>query len=66
MFLEMGGPLGELLEQCGGMRDGRRLAAIVPGGASSNFLPPDRLDVPGVRGDALRAGRLVRCRLPAE
>jgi NADH:ubiquinone oxidoreductase subunit F (NADH-binding)/NADH:ubiquinone oxidoreductase subunit E len=46
VLVPLGTTLGELLAQCGGMRDGRRLAAIVPGGASSNFLPPDRLDVP--------------------
>lgn len=37
--------LGEVLERCGGMRDGRPLGAVAPGGASSNFLPPSALDV---------------------
>jgi NADH:ubiquinone oxidoreductase subunit F (NADH-binding)/NADH:ubiquinone oxidoreductase subunit E len=46
VLVPFGTTLGELLERCGGMRDGARLAAIAPGGASSNFLPPDRLDVP--------------------
>ena len=45
VLVPFGTTLGELLERCGGMRDGRRLAAIAPGGASSNFLAPDRLDV---------------------
>ena len=36
----------ELLERAGGVRDGGELAAIQPGGASSNFLGPDGLDVP--------------------
>lgn len=45
-LVPMGITLGELLERAGGMRDGKQLAAIAPGGASSNFLPPDRLDVP--------------------
>lgn len=40
-----GTPLGEVLKLCGGMRDGRPLGAIAPGGASSNFLPPTALDV---------------------
>ncbi len=44
-LVPFGTTLGELLELCGGMRGGRRLAAIAPGGASSNFLPPDRLGV---------------------
>jgi NADH:ubiquinone oxidoreductase subunit F (NADH-binding) len=46
MLVPFGTTLGELLERCGGMRSGCQLAAIAPGGASSNFLPPDRLDVP--------------------
>jgi NADH:ubiquinone oxidoreductase subunit F (NADH-binding) len=45
-LVPFGTTLGELLERCGGMRDGARLAAIAPGGASSRFLPPERLDVP--------------------
>jgi len=44
-LVPFGSSLRELLEACGGMRDGRPLAAIAPGGASSHFLPPDRLDV---------------------
>jgi NADH:ubiquinone oxidoreductase subunit F (NADH-binding)/NADH:ubiquinone oxidoreductase subunit E len=46
VLIPFGTTLGELLERCGGMRDGCRLAAVAPGGASSNFLPADRLDVP--------------------
>jgi NADH:ubiquinone oxidoreductase subunit F (NADH-binding)/NADH:ubiquinone oxidoreductase subunit E len=46
VLVPFGTPLAELLERCGGMREGRRLAAVAPGGASSNFLPPERLDVP--------------------
>jgi NADH:ubiquinone oxidoreductase subunit F (NADH-binding)/NADH:ubiquinone oxidoreductase subunit E len=45
VLVPFGTTLGELLERCGGMRNGSPLAAIAPGGASSNFLPPDRLDV---------------------
>jgi formate dehydrogenase beta subunit len=43
-------PLGttarELIELAGGVKDGAELAAFQPGGASSNFLGPDDLDVP--------------------
>jgi NADH:ubiquinone oxidoreductase subunit F (NADH-binding) len=46
VLIPFGTTLGELLEICGGMRDGAELAAVAPGGASSNFLPADRLDVP--------------------
>jgi NADH:ubiquinone oxidoreductase subunit F (NADH-binding) len=42
----MGTTLGELLEAAGGVKDGAELQAIQPGGASSNFLGPERLDVP--------------------
>ncbi|MBA2639522.1 MAG: NAD(P)H-dependent oxidoreductase subunit E [Nocardioidaceae bacterium] len=34
-----------LLDQAGGVADGRDLAAVQPGGASSNFLGPESLDV---------------------
>lgn len=46
VLVPFGTSLGELLERCGGMKDGRALAAIAPGGASSRFLSPDHLDVP--------------------
>ncbi len=42
----MGTTVGELLALAGGMQQGRRLLAFAPGGASSNFLPADKLDVP--------------------
>src|SRR5919108_4164476 len=36
----------ELIELAGGVTEGREVGAIQPGGASSNFLGPDQLDVP--------------------
>ncbi len=42
----MGTTARQLLELAGGVSGGRRLGAIQPGGASSNFLGPDGLDVP--------------------
>jgi NADH:ubiquinone oxidoreductase subunit F (NADH-binding)/NADH:ubiquinone oxidoreductase subunit E len=42
----MGTTVRDLLEQCGGVPGGRALAAFAPGGASSNFLPGDKVDVP--------------------
>ncbi len=45
VLIPMGATVRELLERCGGMRDGQELIAFAPGGASSNFLPPNRLDV---------------------
>jgi NADH:ubiquinone oxidoreductase subunit F (NADH-binding)/NADH:ubiquinone oxidoreductase subunit E len=36
----------DLIELAGGVPDGREVGAIQPGGASSNFLGPESLDVP--------------------
>jgi NADH:ubiquinone oxidoreductase subunit F (NADH-binding) len=44
-LVPVGSSFGELLEACGGMRDGAGLAAFAPGGASSRFLPPSLLDL---------------------
>ncbi|MBA3621909.1 MAG: NAD(P)H-dependent oxidoreductase subunit E, partial [Euzebyales bacterium] len=41
----MGTTVRELLEEAGGVAGGAGLAAVQPGGASSNFLGPDQLDV---------------------
>ncbi len=41
----MGTTARELLDLAGGVTGGRRLGAIQPGGASSNFIGPDQLDV---------------------
>jgi NADH-quinone oxidoreductase subunit F len=44
--LPMGTPLREILEDyAGGMRDGYGLRGLLPGGASTDFLTPDHLDV---------------------
>jgi formate dehydrogenase beta subunit len=40
----MGTTVAELLQICGGVPGGRRLAAFAPGGASSNFLPASKAD----------------------
>jgi formate dehydrogenase/NADH-quinone oxidoreductase subunit F len=58
-LVPMGSTLGELLERCGGMRDGQRLIAIAPGGASSNFLPPDKLDIAIDFGTLEAAGSML-------
>lgn len=61
----LGITLGELVERCGGMRDGRELLAFLPGGASTGFLPASRSDVPmdweplREAGSALGAGAVV-------
>jgi formate dehydrogenase beta subunit len=55
----MGTTARQLLELAGGVSGGRGLGAIQPGGASSNFLGPDQLDIP-LDFDALaRAGSML-------
>jgi NADH:ubiquinone oxidoreductase subunit F (NADH-binding)/NADH:ubiquinone oxidoreductase subunit E len=49
----------ELLEIAGGMRGGAEVAGIQPGGASSNFLGPDGLDVPLDFGPVAEAGSML-------
>ncbi len=44
--LPMGATIGEILELAGGMRDGLQLRGLLPGGASTDFLGPDSLDLP--------------------
>jgi NADH-quinone oxidoreductase subunit F len=44
--LEMGTPFSYLLDDCaGGMIDGKKLKAYIPGGASAPMLPGDRIDI---------------------
>ncbi|MFQ5746500.1 MAG: NADH-quinone oxidoreductase subunit NuoF [Gemmatimonadota bacterium] len=43
--LELGVPLGEIIyDVCGGIRDGKGLKAVIPGGSSTAFLAADELD----------------------
>ena len=45
--LPMGTPIREILEEhAGGMRDGYRFRGLLPGGASTDFLVEEHLDVP--------------------
>ena len=57
--LPMGTTLGELLDAAGGVQGGAELLAIQPGGASSNFLGPDRLDVPLDFDPMVEAGSML-------
>ena len=64
-LVPFGTPLGELLDRCGGMRNGRGLLAVAPGGASSRFLGPEALETPidfqtfSDAGSMLGAGAVV-------
>ncbi len=55
----MGTTARDLLELAGGVSGGRPLAAIQPGGASSNFLGPDQLDVELDFGTVRDAGSML-------
>lgn len=39
--IPLGTPFAELLEMAGGMRDGRKLKGVIPGGSSAPVLPAD-------------------------
>jgi formate dehydrogenase/NADH-quinone oxidoreductase subunit F len=55
----MGTTVRELLDLAGGVSDGRQLGAIQPGGASSNFIGPDQLDVELDFGTLQAAGSML-------
>jgi formate dehydrogenase beta subunit len=52
-------PAAELIELAGGMKDGQKLQAFLPGGASSNFLPADRVHTPLTFADMQQAGSML-------
>jgi formate dehydrogenase beta subunit len=55
----MGSTARQLLELAGGVSGGRPLGAIQPGGASSNFLGPDGVDVPLDFDAVAKAGSML-------
>jgi NADH:ubiquinone oxidoreductase subunit F (NADH-binding)/NADH:ubiquinone oxidoreductase subunit E len=55
----MGTTARELLDLAGGVSEGRELGAIQPGGASSNFIGPDQLDVELDFGTLAAAGSML-------
>ena len=55
----MGTTARELLDLAGGVSGGRPLGAIQPGGASSNFIGPDQLDVELDFGTLQAAGSML-------
>jgi NADH:ubiquinone oxidoreductase subunit F (NADH-binding)/NADH:ubiquinone oxidoreductase subunit E len=55
----MGTTIRQLLDLAGGVAGGRPLGAVQPGGASSNFLGPDQLDVPLDFGTLKAAGTML-------
>ncbi len=58
--LPMGTPLRELIyEHCGGIQNGRKLKAIVPGGSSVQVLTADQVDVPLDFDSVAKAGSML-------
>jgi NADH-quinone oxidoreductase subunit F len=58
--LPMGTSMRELIfDHCGGMRNGRRLKAIVPGGSSVPVLTADQVDVPLDFDSIAKAGSML-------
>jgi NADH:ubiquinone oxidoreductase subunit F (NADH-binding)/NADH:ubiquinone oxidoreductase subunit E len=55
----MGTTVGALIELAGGVSEGRALGAVQPGGASSNFIGPERLDTALDFGSAAEAGTML-------
>jgi NADH-quinone oxidoreductase subunit F len=58
-------PLGitvaALIEECGGIWQGRELKAFVPGGSSTGFLPADLADLPLEHEAVAEAGAMLGC-----
>lgn len=60
--LPFGTPLRYLIEECGGgMKDGKNIKAILPGGPSSAFLTADKLDTPLDHDSVREAGSTIGC-----
>lgn len=64
--LPLGIPFKDLLELCGGVREGRKLKAVIPGGSSVPVVPGERMmdvtmDYDGLRkvGSALGTGAMI-------
>lgn len=55
----MGTTVRELIELAGGVTGGRAVGAVQPGGASSNFIGPDQLDLALDFGSAAAAGTML-------
>jgi formate dehydrogenase/NADH-quinone oxidoreductase subunit F len=55
----MGTTVGSLIELAGGVSEGREVGAVQPGGASSNFIGSDQLDLALDFGSAAKAGTML-------
>lgn len=60
--LHFGSSLRYLVEECGGgIKGGKSLKAILPGGPSSAFLGPDKMDIPLEHNAVRAAGSSIGC-----
>ncbi|MDE0342539.1 MAG: SLBB domain-containing protein [Deltaproteobacteria bacterium] len=60
--LPLGTPLRHLVEECGGgLKNGKAIKAILPGGPSSGFLLPESLDLPLDHNSLREAGSSIGC-----
>jgi NADH-quinone oxidoreductase subunit F len=58
--LPMGTPLREIIyDHCGGIPNGRKLKAVIPGGASMPVFRPDEIDVPMDMDSVQKAGSFL-------
>jgi len=61
--LPLGTPLREIIfDHAGGLRPGRTLKTVFPGGSSSAIIMPDRLDTPADFGSLAKIGSVVGSR----
>ncbi len=54
--LPLGTTIGEIMDHAGGMRDGYRFRAVIPGGASTEFLLQEHFDVKMDFDSMMKAG----------
>jgi NADH-quinone oxidoreductase subunit F len=60
--LPFGTPLRYLIERCGGgMKEGKKIKAIMPAAPSSAFLPADKMDTPLDHNSMREAGSALGC-----
>jgi NADH-quinone oxidoreductase subunit F len=57
--VKLGTPFAKLLEMAGGMRNGHKLKAVIPGGSSVPILLPDQLDIPASFDGVAAAGSML-------
>ncbi|HSK22481.1 MAG TPA: NADH-quinone oxidoreductase subunit NuoF [Egicoccus sp.] len=55
----LGTPVIEMVEACGGMREGRQLKFFCPGGSSTPMLPASKADVAYTYEDIMEAGSML-------